>query len=195
VPDAGLFRTRYIPRQAAHRWPPGTSTGDAHAKAAEDLPALGCLMSSAGDRPYHILVIEDDAPRLLFTCTTLERAGHTVAGAPSAEDARPLLERRRPDLILMDLMLPGIDGVQFTRELREDPRTSRIPILALTGQAMPLYERLARDAGCDGFLLKVGSPGVLSAQISDFLEARPREPDQGSGGRRPVDQPDWLEPD
>lgn len=152
-------------------------------------------MSSAGDRPHHILVIEDDAPRLLFTCATLERAGHTVAGAASAEDARPLLKRRRPDLILVDLVLPGIDGVQFTRELKEDPRTSRIPILALTGQAMPLYERLARDAGCDGFLLKVGSPAVLSAQISDFLEGRAREPDQEAARRGPVDQPDWLEPD
>jgi CheY-like chemotaxis protein len=152
-------------------------------------------MSSAGDRPHHILVIEDDAPRLLFTCTALERAGHTVAGAASAEDARRLLERRRPDLILMDLILPGIDGVQFTRELKADPRTSRVPILALTGQAMPLYERLARDAGCEGFLLKVGSPSVLSAQVSDFLEGRPREPDQEAGGKRAADQPDWLEPD
>jgi CheY-like chemotaxis protein len=152
-------------------------------------------VTSAGDRPHHILVIEDDAPRLLFTCTTLERAGHTVAGAASAEDARGLLERRRPDLILMDLILPGIDGVQFTRELKADPRTSRIPILALTGQAMPLYERLARDAGCEGFLLKVGSPSVLSAQISDFLEGRPPEPDQEAGRSGPVDKPDWLEPD
>lgn len=152
-------------------------------------------MSTRGYRPYHILVVEDDEPRLLFTCTVLERAGHTVAGATSAEEARFKLQKQRPDLILMDLILPGVDGIQLTRELKGDPKTSRIPILALSGQAMPLYERNAREAGCDGFLLKVGSPGVLNAQVSEFLEPRAPEEDTEASSTRYVDQPDWVLPD
>ena len=152
-------------------------------------------MSSPGDRPYHILVVEDDAPRLLFTRTVLERAGHSVAAAASAEEARLLLQRHRPDLILMDLILPGVDGIEFTRELKGDPRTSHIPILALTGQVMPLYERNARQAGCDGFLLKVGSPGVLTAQVGDFLQGQTPDNSQEATKERHVDQPDWLDPD
>jgi CheY-like chemotaxis protein len=134
----------------------------------------------------HILIVEDDEAARLMARTVLERAGYAVDAAPSAEDARVLLKHSHPDLILMDLLLPGIDGLEFTRQLKADPDTAQIPVVALTGQAMPLYERAAYAAGCDGFMVKVGSSTVLGAQVSDFLETHPRA---GVPGAQSADEP------
>ncbi|TMD91019.1 MAG: response regulator [Chloroflexi bacterium] len=120
-----------------------------------------------------ILIVEDDPASLLLASTVLEAAGYEVAGSASAEDARETLAKRKPALILMDIGLPGMDGLDFTRELRSKSRTAGIPIVALTGLNMPLYERSAKAAGCQGFIVKPVSPAVLTTEVRNFLSRGP----------------------
>jgi two-component system cell cycle response regulator DivK len=117
-----------------------------------------------------ILIVEDDPASLLLATATLEGAGYAVDGAGSAEQAREVLVDHKPDLILMDIRLPGIDGLEFTRELKASPDTAAIPVVALTANAMPLYQRSARLAGCIGFIAKPASPAVLTAEVRTYLD-------------------------
>jgi two-component system cell cycle response regulator DivK len=123
-------------------------------------------------RPKVILIVEDDPANLMLATATLKGAGFAVYGAGSAEEARETLARRRPDLILMDIGLPGIDGLEFTRELKASLVTAGICVIALTGQTMPLYERSAKAAGCEGFIAKPISPSVLIAEVRSYLDGR-----------------------
>jgi len=99
----------------------------------------------------------------------LEASGIPVVGAPSAEAARELIAERKPDLILMDIQLPGIDGLELTRELKANPDTADIRVVALTAHSMPIYERAALAAGCVGYMVKPASPAVLVALVRGFL--------------------------
>jgi two-component system cell cycle response regulator DivK len=119
--------------------------------------------------PALILIVEDNAGSLMLATVALEIEGFAVAGAESAEEARNLLATKKPDLILMDIQLPGIDGLDFTKELKADPETSSIPVIALTAHAMPLHERAARAAGCEGFIAKPWTPKELSREVRAFL--------------------------
>jgi two-component system cell cycle response regulator DivK len=116
-----------------------------------------------------ILIVEDDPASLLLATATLEGAGFAVDGAASAEQAREVLADHKPDLILMDIRLPGTDGLTFTRELKASPDTAPIPVVALTAETMPLYQRSARQAGCIGFIAKPASPAVLTAEVRAYL--------------------------
>ena len=119
-----------------------------------------------------ILVVEDDPASRLLAMAALEREGFAVDSAGSAEEARVLISKRKPQLILMDIRLPGMDGLEFTKELKSNPETSAIPVIALTAHAMPLYERAARAAGCEGFIGKLAGPAVLSAEVKTYLGSR-----------------------
>jgi two-component system, cell cycle response regulator DivK len=119
-----------------------------------------------------ILVVDDDPSSLMLATAALEGDGFAVAGADSAEEARMLISKRTPQLILMDVRLPGMDGLEFTKELKSKPKTAGIPVIALTAHAMPLYERAARAAGCDGFISKLAGPAALSAEVRTFLSSR-----------------------
>jgi len=99
--------------------------------------------------PPLILIVEDNVGSLMLATVMLENEGFEVAGAESAEEARQVLATKTPDLILMDIQLPGMDGIEFTKELKADSDTAAIPVIALTAQTMPLYERAARAAGCE----------------------------------------------
>lgn len=118
-----------------------------------------------------ILIVEDDPASLMIATIALEGAGYAAEGAESAELAREVVARQKPDLILMDIALPGMDGLEFAKELKSDPLTAGIPIVALTAHGMPLYERSARSAGCIGFITKPVSPGALVTQVRSFLDA------------------------
>ena len=119
--------------------------------------------------PPLILIVEDNVGSLMLATVMLESEGFQVAGAESAEEARTVLTTRTPDLILMDIQLPGMDGLTFTKELKADPATSDIPVFALTAHAMPLHERAARAAGCAGFIAKPWTPESLTREIRTFL--------------------------
>ncbi len=126
--------------------------------------------------PAQILIVEDNAGSLMLATVALEFEGYSVTGAESAEEARRILKTRKPDLILMDIQLPGMDGLEFTRELKASETTAGIPVIALTAHAMPLHERAARAAGCDGFIPKPWTPEVLSREVRTFISgtASPR---------------------
>ena len=119
--------------------------------------------------PPLILIVEDNAGSLMLATVMLETEGFQVAGAESAEEARDVLATKTPDLILMDIQLPGMDGLEFTRELKADADTAAIPVIALTAQVMPIYERAARAAGCEGFIAKPIDTRALAEQIRRYL--------------------------
>jgi CheY-like chemotaxis protein len=117
-----------------------------------------------------ILVVEDDAANLLFATTVLEGEGFAVEGAESAEAALKRVRRRSPDLILTDIQLPGMDGLELTKKLKQDPATAAIPIVAMTGQSMPLHQRAAMAAGCAGFVAKPATPAELTAEVMAHIQ-------------------------
>lgn len=107
-----------------------------------------------GTLPGFILVVDDHPANLKLTRVVLEAEGYCVQTAPSAEAVLQLLVNSRPELILMDLQLPGMDGLALTRRLKADPVTSSIPVVALTAYAMLGDEETARAAGCDEYVTK-----------------------------------------
>jgi len=123
-----------------------------------------------------ILVIDDNPTNLKLASYVLENDGSIVEEAESAEAA---LERIRdcspellPHLVLVDIELPGMDGLAFTRIIKADPATKHIPIVALTAYAMKGDEERARKAGCDGYLSKPINTRTLSAQLAQYLRNR-----------------------
>ena len=109
-----------------------------------------------------ILIVEDNPDNMLLTVMLLESAGHTVLSAIDAEAGLSQARAERPDLILMDIQLPGMDGLEATVLLKADPVTHAVPIIALTALAMKGDEERIRAAGCDGYIAKpIG--------IQDFL--------------------------
>ncbi len=101
-----------------------------------------------------ILVVEDNATNMKLSTFLLESAGHTVVAATSAEIGLTLALECRPDLILMDIQLPGMDGLQATALLKKNEATRGIPVIALTALAMKGDEERIRAAGCDGYVAK-----------------------------------------
>jgi CheY-like chemotaxis protein len=105
-----------------------------------------------------------------------------VAEAATGYEALTQAFAQIPDLIVMDLSLPGLDGWEATRRLKSDPRTSQIPVLALTGHALDGYSQGARDAGCDAFVTKPCLPEELAAEIRTLLGAGLSPSENGRGG-------------
>ncbi|MBP7797420.1 MAG: response regulator [Thermoanaerobaculaceae bacterium] len=101
-----------------------------------------------------ILVVEDNEQDLELVEFLLEEAGLKVRKARDAEEARAQLAAGRPDLVLMDMQLPGTDGLTLVEELRRDPRFARIPVLALTAHAMRGDRERFIAGGCDGYIAK-----------------------------------------
>lgn len=101
-----------------------------------------------------ILIVEDSPVNMLLTVAILERAGHVALKAETAAEGLAIARSQRPDLILMDIQLPDMDGLEATRLVRADPRISGVPIIALTAFAMKGDAETMRDAGCDGYVTK-----------------------------------------
>src|SRR5687768_567004 len=101
-----------------------------------------------------ILVVEDNPTNMKLAITLLEASGHEVLTAADAEAGIELARAQRPALILMDIQLPGIDGLQATAQLKRDETTRAIPVIALTALAMKGDEERIRAAGCDGYIAK-----------------------------------------
>ena len=116
-----------------------------------------------------ILVVEDEPLILDLIAIILERAGHEVVRAPTAEEALSLAGCRPPDLVLMDIALPGIDGFAATRILKSSPATHGVPVVALTAQAMRADAEEAARAGCDGFIAKPISTHEFLERVEEHL--------------------------
>ena len=125
-----------------------------------------------------ILVIDDNLTNLTLISDLLAFEGYEILKAMDAEEAQVILTGTLPDLILMDIALPGMDGLTFTRHLKADARTRHIRIVALTAFAMKGDEQKARDAGCDGYVTKPIDTRALPGEVAGIL-ARGREGNQG----------------
>jgi two-component system, cell cycle response regulator DivK len=119
-----------------------------------------------------ILVVDDNPTNLKLAADVLESEGYVVQRAVDAEQAIEMIDRQSPDLILMDVALPGMDGLTLTRKLKADEVTRRICIVALTAFAMKGDEQKARDAGCDGYIAKPVNTRDLCARVAGYLERR-----------------------
>ena len=101
-----------------------------------------------------VLIVEDNTANMALVVFLLQSAGHTVLSATDAEAGLTLARDEQPDLILMDIQLPGMDGLEATTLLRRDDATRDIPVIALTALAMKGDEERIRAAGCDGYIAK-----------------------------------------
>lgn len=118
-----------------------------------------------------ILLVEDFADAREMYRDYLEFSGFRVETAGDGREAIDKARSCRPDLVLMDLSLPGIDGWEATRILKADPATRMVPIVALSAHAMAPEGQRASDAGCDGFIAKPCLPQELVAEITRYLSA------------------------
>ncbi|MHB8911137.1 MAG: response regulator [Lysobacter sp.] len=116
-----------------------------------------------------VLVVEDNAANMKLACLLLRNAGHEVICAVDAETGLTLARTDQPDLILMDIQLPGIDGLAATALLKQDPATAAIPVIALTAMAMKADEEKTRVAGCDAYIAKPLRYQELYAVIDSLL--------------------------
>jgi len=119
--------------------------------------------------PLTILVIDDHAVNLKLVSDLLELEGYIVLRCSDAESAIEMLKKNIPDLILMDIALPGMDGLQLTRIIKADHRTKDVRIIALTAFAMPGDKDRVLEAGCDGYITKPIDTRSFKSQIDPFL--------------------------
>jgi CheY-like chemotaxis protein len=120
-----------------------------------------------------ILVVDDNPTNLKLVSDVLAFEGHDILKAVDAEEAQLVLTHTLPDLILMDIALPGMDGLTLTRRLKADERTRHIRIVALTAFAMKGDDQKALGAGCDGYITKPIDTRKFPAQVATFLEGPP----------------------
>jgi CheY-like chemotaxis protein len=119
-----------------------------------------------------ILVVDDNPTNLKLVSDLLEWSGYEILRAGDAEEALRVLRTSMPDLILMDIALPGMDGLTFTRQLKSDSSTKHIRIVALTAFAMKGDEQKAFAAGCDGYIAKPIDTRTLPDQVARILESK-----------------------
>ena len=121
-----------------------------------------------------ILLVDDSVPNLKLTRFLLMQDGFEVRTAENAEQALQVLESSLPDMILMDIQMPGMDGLALTRHLRRDGSLQNVPIVALTASAINGDEEIARAAGCDGYITKPIDTRTFVDLVRDYAA--------GSGG-------------
>lgn len=119
-----------------------------------------------------ILVVEDNPANLKLVVFLLEEAGYSVLTATDAAEAIELAGAEMPDLVLMDVQLPGMDGLEATRRLKADASTRHIPVVALTAFAMKGDEDRIRAAGCDGYIPKPIRYQSFLGEVGQFVGER-----------------------
>jgi len=125
-------------------------------------------------KPESILIVDDNPVNLKLAASVLEFAGYHIAQAADATQALDVIRRTPPDLILLDIALPGMDGLTLTRQLKADPDSRHIRIVALTAFAMKGDDQKAKAAGCDGYITKPIDTRKLPGQVAEIL-GRPGE--------------------
>ncbi len=126
----------------------------------------------AGER---ILLVEDNPMNRRVSQFLLKAQGYIVDEARDAQEALGMLKARLPDLILIDLQLPGMDGYAATKLIKQDAATKDIPVVALTAYAMSGDAERAREAGCDGYITKPIDPDEFPKVVAGYLKGRVRQ--------------------
>ena len=119
-----------------------------------------------------ILYVEDNEDNVYMLSRRLTQQGFEVVVARDGEEGVAMAAAEAPDLVLMDLGLPVLDGWEATRRLKSDASTRHIPVIALTGHALSGYSKSAKEAGCDAFLTKPCLPDKLVSEIRKMLAGR-----------------------
>ncbi len=119
-----------------------------------------------------ILVIDDNPLNLKLASQVLQSAGHTIIAARDAEQALALLAASMPDLVLTDIALPGMDGLELTRRLKADARYRHLPVVALTASAMKCDQVRGMQAGCDAYIAKPIDTRHVAMQLAEVLARR-----------------------
>lgn len=122
--------------------------------------------------PANILLVEDEPAIQELIAFNLEQAGHHVLRADTAEQGLSLVKNALPDLVLLDWMLPGVSGIDFTRRLRSDERTKTVPIIMLTARSEEPDKIAGLESGADDYITKPFSPRELVARIKAVLRRR-----------------------
>ena len=122
-----------------------------------------------------ILLVEDNPANQLLAAAVLERDGFEVVVVESAVDALTAIAFRTPDLILMDIQLPEVDGLTLTRQLKADPSTAAIPIVAMSAHAMTVDRDNALEAGCAGFITKPIDTRLFADQVRGYAQLETAE--------------------
>jgi two-component system, cell cycle response regulator DivK len=128
-----------------------------------------------------VLIIEDNRQNLELAQFLLEEAGHRVRSAGDAKSARAELEREVPDLVLMDMQLPGTDGLELVAELRGDQRFRHLPIVALTAHALRGDRERFLAGGCDGYIAKPIDVATFALQVEALMP-----PSRPAAGPKPA---------
>jgi CheY-like chemotaxis protein len=160
----------------------------------------------------HILVIDDDTSLLHMVRLMLERQGHIVTTVTGPQDGLAIIHDQPPDLVILDLMMPGMSGYTLTRNLRKDPQTARLPILILSARAQSVDQQMAFEAGANAYLTKPITGAALTARIKELFdelkaaespsaapqplppEMIPPAPKSRPSGHRPIGADDVPEP-
>jgi len=116
-----------------------------------------------------VLYIDDNPNNRLLVKRILQEEGHEMLEAVDGESGWQTVVHESPDFVFMDLLMPGIDGFELTRQIKSTPELSHIPIVTLTAYGSPETERIAREAGCDGFLHKPITSEQLQSVLRQFL--------------------------
>ncbi len=120
----------------------------------------------------NILVVEDNENNLYLISFILEKMGHKVIAAKTGEQGVELALNDRPDLILMDIQLPGINGLEATRRIRASKTAGDVPIIALTSYALVGDREQVLSAGCTGYIEKPINPQKIMGEIERYLEGK-----------------------
>ena len=116
-----------------------------------------------------ILIVDDNPTNLKLAADVLQCEGHAIARARNADEAQEILKHTLPNLILMDIQMPGMDGLTLTRLLKANPSYRHIPVVALTALAMKGDENKAREAGCQSYVIKPIETRKLPGQVAEIL--------------------------
>lgn len=127
----------------------------------------------------NILLVEDDPTDMKLLSAVLKSSGHRVLERASAEQAVEEIKARHPEVILLDLKLPGMDGLALTRRLKQDPETQHIPIVAITAAPEKFSKEDALTAGCDAFIVKPVDTRKLPQQVVSAAAHKGGPPEKG----------------
>ena len=124
------------------------------------------------EEPRTVLVADDDEDILQLVSFRLERAGYTVVTAADGQQALAAARQHQPDLAVLDVMMPGLNGYEVTRQLRADPATAAIPVILLTARVQEADVSRGFEAGADDYLRKPFSPQELRSRVQAILARR-----------------------